>query len=67
MFEQSIELLKAAAQNVYNVYYLKTLSMYIFNAGKMQLVIGFIIDALCVNFAYLHNLCTVVELHTNLY
>ena len=39
--------------------------MSIFNAVKMQSGIGFIVDALFGNFAYLHNLYTVVELHIN--
>ena len=36
-----------------------------FNAVKKQLGIVFIVDALFGYFAYLHNLYTVVELHTN--
>ena len=40
-------------------------SMCIFNAIKKQSDIGFIVDALLGYFAYLHSLCTVVELHTN--
>ena len=39
--------------------------MYIFNTFKKQSDIGFIVDALLGNFAYLHSLYTVVELHTN--
>ena len=39
--------------------------MCIFNAVKIQSGIGFIVDALFGNFAFLHNLYTVVELHTN--
>ena len=39
--------------------------MCILKAVKMQSVFRFIVDALFVNFAYLHNLCTLVELHTN--
>ena len=39
--------------------------MCIFNAFKMQSGIGFIVDTLFGNFAYLHNLYTVVELHIN--
>ena len=39
--------------------------MCIYNAVKLQLGIGFIVDALFGYFAYLHNLYTVVELHTN--
>ena len=40
--------------------------MCIFNAVKKQSGIGFIVDAFffC-NFAYLHSLYTVVQLHTN--
>ena len=55
---------KAAVQNIYNVYYFKTSSMCIFNAVNMKSGIGFIVDALFGNFAYLHNLYTVVEVHT---
>ena len=55
----------AAVHNIYNVYYFKTPSMCIFNAFKKQSGIGFIVDALFGNFAYPHNLYTVVELHTN--
>ena len=39
--------------------------MWIFNPVKKQSAIGFIVDALFGNFAYLHNLFTAVELHTN--
>ena len=39
--------------------------MCIFNAVNMKSGIGFIVDALFGNFAYLHNLYTVVELYTN--
>ena len=39
--------------------------MCIYNAVKKQSGIGFIVVALFDNFAYLHNLYTVVELHTN--
>ena len=39
--------------------------MCIFNAAKKQSGIGFIVDALFSNFAYLNSLYTVVELHTN--
>ena len=56
---------KAAVPNIYSVYYFKMFSMYIFNAVKMQSDIGFIVDALFGPFAYLHNLYTAVELHTN--
>ena len=56
VFEQSIMFLKAAVQNIYNVYYFKTSSMCIFNAVKKQSGIGFIVDALFGNFACLHNL-----------
>ena len=65
MFEQSIVFHKAAVQNIYKVYYFKTSSMCIFNLVKNQSGIGFIVDALFANFAYLHNLYTVVELQTN--
>ena len=41
------------------------MSMCIFNAIKKHSVIGFIVDALFGNYAYLHSLYTVVELHTN--
>ena len=64
-FEQSIMFLKATIQNIYNVYYFKTPLMCIFNAVKKQSGIEFIVDALFGNFAYLHNLYAVVELHTN--
>ena len=37
--------------------------MCIFNAVKKHYGIGFIVDALFGNFAYVHNLCTVVELY----
>ena len=56
---------KTAIQNIYNVFYSKTSLMCIFNAVKLQLGIGFIVDALFDNFAYLHNLYTILELHTN--
>ena len=65
MFEESIVFHKAAVQNIYSAYYFKTSSMCIFNAVKIQSDIEFIVDALFGNFAYLHNLYTVVELHTN--
>ena len=64
-FEQSIVFHKVAVQNIYNVYYFKTSSMCIFNAVKKQSGIGFLVDALFGNFADLHNLYIVVELHTN--
>ena len=54
MFEQSIVFHKVAVQNIYSVYYFKTSSMCIFNASKMQSGIGFIVDTLFGNFAYLH-------------
>ena len=41
-------------------------SICIFNAVKKQSGTGFIADALFGNFAYLQNLYTVVELHTNI-
>ena len=56
---------KAAIQNVYNVYYFETSSMCIFNAIKKQSDIEIIVDALFVNFAYLHSLYSVVGQHTN--
>ena len=62
-FEQSVQ--NAGVQNIYNVFYFKTSSMCIFNAVKKQSGIGFIVDALFGYFAYLHNLYTVVQLHTN--
>ena len=65
VFEQSIVFLKVAIQNVYNISYFKTSSMCIFNAVTKQSGIGFMVNALLGNFAYLHNLYTVVELHTN--
>ena len=46
VFEQSIMFHKAAVQNIYNVYYFKTLSMCIFDAVKKLSGIGFIVDAL---------------------
>ena len=52
-----------SVRNIYNVYYFKTSSMCIFNTVRLH--IGFIFDAWYVNFVYLHNLCTAVELHTN--
>ena len=64
-FEQSSVYLNASVQNIYNVFYSKTSSMYIFNAIKKQSGIRFIVDALFGYFAYLHNLYTVVQLHTN--
>ena len=39
--------------------------MCISNAVKKQSSIGIIVDALFANFAYLHNLYSVVELHKN--
>ena len=65
VFGQSKVFHKAASQNIYSVLYFKTPSMCIFNAVKMQSSIGFIVDALFGNFAYLNNLYTIVELHTN--
>ena len=38
--------------------------MCVFDAVKKQSGIGFIVDAMFGNFAYLHNFYTVVELHT---
>ena len=65
VFEQCNVFQNAVVQNIYNVFYFKTSSMCIFNAVKKQSIIGFIVDALFGNFAYLHSLYTVVELHTN--
>ena len=65
VFQQSIVFLKVAIQNYYNVYYYKTPSISIFNAVENQSCNGFIVDALFGNFAYLHNLYTLVELHKN--
>ena len=65
MLEQSIVFHNAAVQNIYNVFYFKTLSMCIFNAVKKQSGIRFIVYVLFGYFAYLHSLYTVVELHTN--
>ena len=39
--------------------------MCIFNTVEKQSVIGFIVDVLFGNFAYLHKLNKIVELHTN--
>ena len=39
--------------------------MCIFNAVKKQSGIGFVVDALFGNFAYLHSLYKVLKLHTN--
>ena len=44
-------------QNIYNVFYFKT--------GKKQSDIAYIVDGLFGNFAYLHSLYTVVEMHTS--
>ena len=65
VFEQRMVFLNAAVQNIYNVFYFKLSSMCIFKAVKKQSGFGFIVDALFDNFAYLHSLFTVVELHTN--
>ena len=65
VFEPTIVFLNAPLKNLYNVLYFKTLSVCIFNAVKKQTSIGFIVDALFGNFAYLHSLYTIVELHTN--
>ena len=64
VFELSIVFHKSAVQDIYNVYYLKTLSMCIFNDVKMLLGIRFIVETFFGNPAYLHNLYSVVELHT---
>ena len=66
MFEQNILFHKGAVQNFYAVNYFKTSSMCIFNVVENQTGIGFIIDTLFGNITYLHNLCTVVERHTNI-
>ena len=42
VFEQSIMFHKASAQNIYNVYYFKTSSIWIFDAIEKQSGIGFI-------------------------
>ena len=65
MFEQSILFDNTSIQNVYNVNYIETSSVCIFNAVKKQSGFGFIVAALFDNFPYLHSLYTVVELHTN--
>ena len=65
MFEQSIVFPIADIRNVYNAYYFKTSSMYIFNIVKKQSGIEFIVDVLFGNFAYLDTLYKIVELHTN--
>ena len=65
MFEQTIVLHNAAVQNIYNVFYFKTLSMGIFKAVRKQSGMGFIVDALFSYITYLHSLYAVVELHTN--
>ena len=65
VFEQSNVFHNAAVQNIYNVFYFKTSLMCIFNTVKKQLGIGFIVVALFDNFAHLHSLYTVAELHTN--
>ena len=62
---ESVVFHKAAIQNVYNVNYLKTLSICIFNAVKKQSGIEFVGDALFGNFTYLPSLYNIVELHTN--
>ena len=46
VFEESIVFHKAAVQNIYIVYYFKTLSMCIFNTVKMQSGVRFIVDTL---------------------
>ena len=58
VFEKGIVFHKASVQNIYNVYYFKTLSMCIFNTVEIQSGIGFIVDALLRNFAYLTYLLT---------
>ena len=66
VFEQSIMFHKAVVQNICNMYYFKTSSICIFEAVKEQTGIGFIVDALFVDFAYLHNVYTTTELYTNI-
>ena len=61
VFEQSIVFPNAAVQNIYNVFYIKTLSMCTFNSVKKHSGIGFIVDALFDYFVYLHSLYTVVR------
>ena len=53
MFEQIVVFHKADRHNVYNVYYIKISSMCIFKKIKKQFGIGFIVDALFGNFAYI--------------
>ena len=65
VFDLSLVFYKAAVQNICNVYYFKTLPMSIFNLVEKQSGIGFRADALFGNLAYLNNLYTVAELHTN--
>ena len=66
MFEQSIVFHKAAVQHIYlQCILFQSVVNRIFNAVKKQSGIGFIADALFGNFAYLHNLYTVIELHAN--
>ena len=62
MFKQSVLFHKAAVQNIKMFNILKRLQRVFLTLSKK---IGFIIDALFGNFVYLHNLYTVVELHTN--
>ena len=52
---------KATIENVYNVFYFKTLSMCIFNAVKNKSGIGYIVDALFGNLAYLHSLYILIH------
>ena len=63
LFRFTFETMKWIAQ--YNVFYLKISPMCIFNAVKKQSGIGFIVDVLIGNFAYLNSLYTAVEVHTN--
>ena len=66
VLEQSMVFHKAAVQNIYNVLLFQNIAnLSIFNAIKMQSGIGFVVDALLGNFAYVHNLYSAVELHTN--
>ena len=50
VFEQSILFHNAAVQNIYNVFYFKMWSTYVFNTVNKQSDNGFIVDALLGNF-----------------
>ena len=52
VFEQSMMFYNDDVQNIYNVFYFETSSMYIFNAVKKQSGIGFIVDALHIYIVY---------------